>query len=163
MKRAIIIAAMLAAAGLAGAQMFAQLFGAAVNNWPTWSTTPYPLSKAFAAYRRTFAEPNAVITYSNGPAHGRGSLAFAGGVVTPDGRVVLVPRNSTVIGIYDPATGEYSNGPAHGRGSNAFFGGVVIPDGRVVLVPYTSSVIGTLSAGASVPMDACLSPLFNKF
>ena len=153
---------MLAAAGLAGAQMFAQLFAAASSRWPTWSTIPYPLSNAFAAYRRTFAEPNAVITYSNGPAHGRGVYAFAGGVVMPDGRVVLVPFNSSLVGIYDPATGEYSDGPAHGHAAEAFNCGVVIPDGRVVLVPYNSSFAGILSAEAAVPLDASLSPILNK-
>ncbi len=164
MKRLILLSVVLsvgcAVAGWRG--RFDEQFAAAWNAWPTWSTTPYPLSKAFAAYRRTFAEPDAVITYSDGPAHGRGWAAFAGGVVIPDGRVVLVPRNSPFIGIYDPSTGEYSDGPAHGRGGAAFAGGVVIPDGRVVLVPYGSSRIGILSAGAAVPLDACLSPLLNK-
>ena len=164
MKRVILLAVVLSVGmSLAGWRgRFDEQFAAAVNTWPAWSTTPYPLSKAFAAYRRTFAEPDAVISYSDGPAHGRGLNAFYGGVVTPDGRVVMVPRNSSVIGIYDPATGEYSDGPAHGRGANAFFGGVVIPDGRVVLVPSNSSLIGILSAGAAVPLDASLSPILNK-
>ena len=81
-------------------------------------------------------------TYSDGAAHGRGSGAFQGAVVAPNGNIILVPYNSTNIGIYDPTTKNYSNGPAHGRGSGAFMGGVLAPNGNIILVPFNSIAVG---------------------
>ena len=80
--------------------------------------------------------------YTNGPAHGRGSTAFWGGVLTPSGKVVMVPFSSTTIGIYDPDANTYANGPSHGGGGFAFIGGVLTPSGKVVMVPYNSTTIG---------------------
>ena len=37
--------------------------------------------------------------YNDGPAHGKGSYSFAGGVLTPSGDVILVPHNSANVGI----------------------------------------------------------------
>ena len=103
-------------------------------------------------------------TYSNGPAHGRGLRVFVGGVLLPDGRVVLVPTQSTNIGIYDPVTNTYTNGPAHGRGEVAFSGGVLLPGGRVVLVPYRSNRIGLLlMTGLETGLQYALHPFINKF
>jgi hypothetical protein len=78
-------------------------------------------------------------TYANGPAR---PAAFAGGVLLPDGRVLLVPYSSTTIGLYDPVNNTYTNGPVHGQGSFAFWGGVLLSDGRVLLVPFISTVVG---------------------
>jgi hypothetical protein len=91
-------------------------------------------------------------TYTNGPTHGRGSNAFLGGVLTPSGKVVLVPANSTTIGIYDPVADTYTNGPTHGRGTSAFYGGVLTPSGKVVLVPANSTTIGIFEGGATIPV-----------
>ena len=82
-------------------------------------------------------------SYADGPAHGRGnSNVFYGGVLLPNGNVVLVPRNSPNIGLYNPATNVYTDGPTHGRGEFAFDGGLLLPDGRVFLAPRISATIG---------------------
>ena len=57
-----------------------------------------------------------------------------GGVLLPDGRVVLVPSNAATIGLYDPATNTMTVGPNVGMGPGKYIGGVLLPDGRVVLV-----------------------------
>ena len=70
-----------------------------------------------------------------------GSLAYYGGVLVPDGRVVFVPYNSATIGIFDPSTNTYST-ISGAPGSNAYRGGVLLPDGRVLFVPYSATAIG---------------------
>jgi hypothetical protein len=70
-----------------------------------------------------------------------GSAAYAGGVLLPDGRVVLVPFNTTIIGLFNPTTNTYST--IAGAPSNyAYRGGVLLPDGRVVFVPSYATTIG---------------------
>ena len=81
-------------------------------------------------------------TYTNGSGHGRGTNAFGGGVLAPNGKVILVPINAGVIGICDPTANNYSNGPAHGAGSSAFYGGVLARNGKVILVPRNATIVG---------------------
>jgi len=83
-------------------------------------------------------------TYTRGDAQGEGGDdAFAGGVLTPDGKVIFVPFKSDYVGIYDPDTDTYTRGgDAHGEVNVAFFGGVLTPDGKVIFVPYTSDYVG---------------------
>jgi len=47
-----------------------------------------------------------------GDDHGEVDCAFYGGVLTPDGKVIFVPRNSDYVGIYDPDTDTYTRGDA---------------------------------------------------
>ncbi len=85
---------------------------------------------------------NNVCVTNNGPLHGQGVSAFFSGVLAPNGKVILVPYNSTVVGIYDPVLNTFAAGPVHGQGANAFVGGVLAPNGKVVLVPFNSTVVG---------------------
>ena len=39
-----------------------------------------------------------------------GSLKYQGGVLLPDGRVVLVPWNATHVGLYDPSRDQWTEG-----------------------------------------------------
>jgi hypothetical protein len=80
-------------------------------------------------------------TFASGPAHGKVKGAFGGGVLAPNGKVILAPWRDAV-GIYDPVANTYTNGPAHGRGYGAFTGGVLAPNGKVILVPWTSANVG---------------------
>jgi hypothetical protein len=105
---------------------------------------------------RSYVTSRGTGTYANGPVHGQGSVAFVGGVLLPDGRVLLVSLESAVIGLYDPVTNTYTNGPAHGQRRDdldwypaAFWGGVLLPDGRVLLVPYNRSS-GSFSGSPSI-------------
>jgi hypothetical protein len=82
--------------------------------------------------------------------HGRGSMAFTGGILLADlGKVILIPHKSTYIGIYDITTNTYSNGPAHnesyGGGDYYWHGGVYLPDKKtIVMIPRGCNYIGLL-------------------
>ena len=93
-----------------------------------------------------FDSPNIYIRgLSNpiGPAHGKGSGAFAGGVLMADGRIALVPFNSPCIGIYNPANNTYEDGPAHGKGPGAFVNGFRFgTSSKIGLVPFNSPNVG---------------------
>jgi len=102
-------------------------------------------------------------TLTDGPAHGKGDWAFLGGLLLPNGKVLLVPANQGNIGIYDPVGNTFTNGPATGKAATAFMGGVLLPDGKVVLVPASSPNIGLLSTGLERSLALCLSPFINKF
>ena len=106
-------------------------------------------------------------SYNDGPAHGKPNFPFVGGVLAPNGKVILVPHVSDNIGIYDPnigLDGSYNDGPLHGEGFEAFAGGVLAPNGKVILVPFNSDDIGIY--GGDYPLkneNDVLSPYFNKF
>ena len=81
-------------------------------------------------------------SYNNGPVHEHYG-GFIGGVLAPNGKIILVPFHSPVIGIYDPITNIYNDGPGHGQGEEgAFIGGVLAPNGKIILVPNTSPNVG---------------------
>jgi len=101
-------------------------------------------------------------TYADGPAHGMGSIAFCGGVLLPNGKVLLVPKGAN-IGIYDPDANTYAAGPAHGKGSLAYYGGVLTPSGKVVLASASSANVGIVSTGLERSLSTLLSPFINKF
>jgi hypothetical protein len=72
---------------------------------------------------------------------------YFGGVLLPDGRVVLVPSNAAAIGLYDPDTSTFTAGPnvptdSSGYHESMYCGGVLLPDGRVVLVPNNAAALG---------------------
>ena len=73
------------------------------------------------------------------------SYKYYGGVLLPDGRVVLVPYNANHVGLYDPSTDAWSEGTddlsAVSSGSK-YAGGVLLPDGRVLLVPSYANHVG---------------------
>ena len=66
-----------------------------------WSRMGSP--DAFDAFMRGFLRPHSGAafdpSYADGPAHGKVNIAFMGGVLLPDGRVLLVPYNSPNVGI----------------------------------------------------------------
>jgi hypothetical protein len=103
---------------------------------PSELTTPHIFEWINASYSVGIA------TYTNGPAHGKGSGAFYGCTLMPNGKVMLVPFNSPNIGIYDPIKNTYANGPTHGRGGAAFCGSTLMPNGKVMLTPNFSATIG---------------------
>ena len=107
----------------------------------------------------TWAKP----IYTSGPTHGEGSGAFQGAALAPDGRVILAPRDSSNVGIFDPADDSYTSGPTHGEGSGAFIGAALAPQGRVIFVPYNSDNIGVFDGFAQTrnPRNTALHPLIN--
>lgn len=72
-----------------------------------------------------------------------GSSGFRSSILMADGRVFLVPYNSTTARIYDPVTNTTSTplptfpGPQNTYG--AFYGGVLMRDGRLFLTPFGST------------------------
>ena len=73
-----------------------------------------------------------------------GGGKYFGGVLLPDGRVVLVPYNAGHVGLYDPNTDRWTEGQddLSALGIGKYEGGVLLPDGRVVLVPEYASSVG---------------------
>ena len=59
-----------------------------------------------------------------------------------NGKIIMIPYNSSHIGVYDPATNTYTDGPLHNRGTAAFEKGILIYDGKIILIPKNSSHIG---------------------
>ena len=80
--------------------------------------------------------------YQSGPAHGEVGDAFFGATLSPDGRVIFAPFDSSNVGIFDPTDDSYTSGPAHGEGGGAFIGATLSPDGRVIFAPFNSSNVG---------------------
>jgi hypothetical protein len=107
-----------------------------------------------------------VATYTDGPTHGRGTNAFIGSTMMPNGKVMLTPHNSLNIGIYDPINDTYTDGPTHGKGNLAFYGSTMMPNGKVMLVPRNSANIGIYDP-AIIDLELrdwpLLSAYFNKF
>jgi hypothetical protein len=95
----LMLAACMASAQNVPPSDFAPLGRIGMGGWPAWDMTPYPLSQAGRALRSFGRDPDATLSYSDGPAHGKGGGAFASGVLLPDGRVVLVPFHSSVVGV----------------------------------------------------------------
>ena len=93
--------------------------------------------------------------------------SFFGGVLIPDGRVILVPalNNNTTIGIYNYLTGTFTNISGTGiffANSSVGGGATLIPDGRVIFPP-SSLAVGILDTMTPAPLEFCLHPFFNKF
>ena len=70
-----------------------------------------------------------------------GSAKYCGGVLLPDGRVVLVPGGANHVGLYDPSTDQWTEGKDD-LSAVSYSGGVLLPDGRVVLVPGGAMHVG---------------------
>jgi streptogramin lyase len=65
---------------------------------------------------------------------------FRGGVLLPDGRVLLVPDLATAAVVCDPLTGTAATvTPPEPWEPEAFCGGVLLPDGRVFLAPNAAA------------------------
>jgi len=77
------------------------------------------------------------------------ATGYTGGVLLPNGNVLLSPTTATSIGIYNPTTGILSTaGPT--AGSYAFIGCVLLPNGNVILVPWNATYIGIYNSTTNV-------------
>jgi hypothetical protein len=95
--------------------------------------------------------------------HGCGPGAFSGGVLTPTGFVILVPFNSSNVGLFEPSTQSFSNVASVGTSGANYAGGTLLPDGRVIMAPYNASGVGILNTLTPVSREFCAAPYFNKF
>ena len=90
------------------------------TSWTNWnaSATPSP--------RFILGATNPSIGYTNG------------GVLAPNGKVILVPLSAFVqVGIYDPIANTLIVGPSIGAVN--YGGGVLAPNGKVIFVPTSAS------------------------
>lgn len=79
-------------------------------------------------------------TVADGPARGAAASPYGGGVLLPDGRVLLAPSRVSTIDTFDPATGTVTTGPESGEaGWPRFYGAVMLPDGLVLLIPNAAA------------------------
>jgi hypothetical protein len=93
--------------------------------------------------------------------------SYFGGVLIPDGRVILAPafNNNTPIGVYNYLTNTFTTIPGTGifnANTQVGGGGTLLPDGRVIFPPM-SLAVGILDTMTPAPLEFCLHPFFNKF
>ncbi len=87
-----------------------------------------------------------------GPAHGKqisglqNPQPFKDGLLLPNGKIILVPYDSSTIGIYDSDTNTYTEGPI----VFAFSSAVLMSDGKVLMIPFTSFVSSGVAFGNEV-------------
>ncbi len=122
------------------------------SSMPSKLENQYRFTMAMSWVRGDY-ESAEVATYTDGPSHGKGTGAFYGSTLLPNGKIMLTPGYSANIGIYDPVENTYTNGPAHGKTSNAFTGSVLMPNGKVMLTPVNSANIGIYDPVANTYTD----------
>ena len=102
--------------------------------------------------------------YTQGPDTTTATGKWFGGVLTPSGKVVMIPLDYRYIGIYDPATDTYTQGPDTSTATHKWAGGVLTPSGKVVMIPLSYRYIGTYNTGyVSKNPTAHLSAYTNKY
>jgi hypothetical protein len=74
--------------------------------------------------------------YTQGADTTTATYKWYGGVLTPSGKVVMIPRDYQYIGIYDPVTDTYTQGADTTTATYKWYGGVLTPSGKVVMIPY---------------------------
>ena len=126
--------------------------------YPSELENQYRFTMAMSWVRGDY-ESAGIATYTDGPAHGKGTSAFNGSTLMPNGKVMLTPSSSPNIGIYDPVTNTYTDGPAHGKSSEAFSGGTLMPNGQVMLTPDRSVNIGIYDPATDTYTDC---PAYGK-
>ena len=102
--------------------------------------------------------------YTQGPDTTTATKKWYGGVLTPSGKVVMIPFNYRYIGIYDPVADTYTQGADTSTAAYKWFGGVLTPSGKVVMIPRDYRYIGTYNTGyVSKNPTAHLSAYTNKY
>jgi hypothetical protein len=61
-------------------------------------------------------------------------------------RIVLPPRGSSTVGLYDHIEDVFTAGPAHGMAAPAFSGAVQIAEEEIVFAPVSATAIGRFDA-----------------
>jgi len=67
---------------------------------------------------------------------------WAGGVLTPSGKVVFVPYDSSYVGVYDPEFDKFTAGCYTTPGNYKWVTCVLTASGKVVFVPWGSRYVG---------------------
>ena len=80
--------------------------------------------------------------YTQGPDTTTATKKWYGGVLTPSGKVVMIPFNYRYIGIYDPVADTYTQGADTSTATGKWIGGVLTPSGKVVMIPHNYQYIG---------------------
>ena len=103
--------------------------------------------------------------YTQGADTSTATEKWYGGVLTPSGKVVMIPSSYQYIGIYDPVTDTYTQGAdTTSTAAYKWIGGVLTPSGNVVMIPSGYRYIGIYNNGyVSKNPTAHLSAYTNKF
>ena len=80
--------------------------------------------------------------YTQGADTTTATKKWIGGVLTPSGKVVMIPSGYRYIGIYDPVENTYTQGADTSTVTNKWIGGVLTPSGKVVMIPLDYQYIG---------------------
>jgi hypothetical protein len=93
-----------------------------------WATSPTPV-------------------YGNIASGPTGSTDYGSSVLLPDGRVLFVPRFSSTVGFFNPASGLFSTVSPAGLSAvhGEFRSCVLAPNGNVIFIPYGSSNVGVFN------------------
>ena len=103
-----------------------------------YSSQPMDASPMFVAAADRWAEGKDDLS-------GAGDIVkYHGGVLLPDGRVLMVPFDAKHVGLYDPSNDNWTEGKddLSDAGNSKYFGGVLLPDGRVLMVPCNANHVG---------------------
>jgi streptogramin lyase len=94
---------------------------------------------------------------------GGSDAGFDGAVLSPNGKIYLIPRSSTVGVVLDPDNFSFTTFGSF-AGSIAHIGGVVSPNGKIYCFPYntTSSAILSFLNNNNWNLNVCTNPFFNK-
>ena len=101
-----------------------------------------------ASQTASFWSATSAPVYSNAAPGAKGSGDYVGGVLIPDGRVVMVPYTSSNVGIFNAATGTFSAVVPSGAaitGSGQYAGGVLAPTGNVFMIPSNATGVGVFN------------------
>ena len=79
--------------------------------------------------------------YTQGADTSTAAYKWIGGVLTPSGKVVMIPYNYRYIGIYDPVADTYTQGADTSTATSKWIGGVLTPSGKVVMIPFSYQYI----------------------
>ncbi len=124
----------------------------------------WPIVQAEINYQISLGQSSGpAITSFGPPAPGGG--AYDAGVLAPNGKIYLPPRNNTSYRLIDTSNDTVSTFGEAAPGGNAYYGGVLAPNGKVYFVSYIATsyqYIQTKANGSFCPAIA-LSGYFNKY
>ena len=79
------------------------------------------------------------------------------GVLAPNGKIYMVPRNADNVGVLDPSSGSFTVIDISSviSGGSKYYGGVLAPNGKIYIVPYNADNVGVLdpSSGSFTVID----------
>ena len=108
------------------------------GNW-TYDWQPY--LKQLARANST----GVTASFSSNAVTGSGGTGNYGGVLGPNGKVYVIPFNTTfLVSVIDPVTNGYTSNDVSGA-CQLYGGGVLAPNGNIYLVPLVATTVGLIN------------------